>query len=322
MKPLPSSSTPGKAALHLTEQALQWLVDLHSGDPQKADWDAYLDWCDTSAAHQRAAQAAEQLWERLGSAQQRPAPKSQRLPLLGLVVVLGLGGGVAWQGVESGWLADQRTGLGERRTVQLADGSRLELAPLTRVDIALDGNRRVVRLYRGELFVQVAPDPQRPFEVAAAGGHIRALGTAFDVRRNAERVHLVVTEHAVQVRQQINGASQVAEVQQGQGLDYDGQGLSQPYPVDTAGETAWRRDRLAFTKRTLGEVLDDMKAYHRGLIWVRDDTLRRLPVSGVVGTDDLPAQLQLLQQSLPVRIRQLPWLTIIERDTSRALPGH
>lgn len=301
----------------LTEQALQWLVDLHSGDEQKADWEGYLHWCETSPEHQRAAHAAEQLWERLGSALQRPAPRTRRLPVLGLLLALGLGSGLTWQGSEQGWLADQRTGLGERRTLQLADGSQLELAPQTRVDIDLDGSQRLLRLYSGELYVQVAADPQRPFEVEAAGGRIRALGTAFDVRRKAEDVHVVVTEHAVRVSLLANGAAQTAEVQEGQGLDYGPNGLSQPYAVDKSAETAWRRDRLVFNNRSLGDVLDEMRPYHPGLIWVRDASLRQLPVTGIVGTDDLAAQLKLLQQSLPVRIRKLPWLTLIERDTSR-----
>ncbi|MEG0859353.1 MAG: FecR domain-containing protein [Pseudomonas sp.] len=320
MKPQPSSPPADKPDSALTRQALQWLVDLHSGDEQKTAWEGYLHWCETSPEHQCAAHAAEQLWERLGSALQRPAPRSRRLPVLGLLLALGLGTGLTWQGSEQGWLADQRTGLGERRTLQLADGSQLELAPQTRVDIELDGNPRLLRLYSGELYVQVAADPQRPFEVEAAGGRIRALGTAFDVRSKAEDVHVVVTEHAVRVSLLADGTAQTAEVQEGQGLDYGTKGLTQPYAVDKSAETAWRRDRLVFNNRSLGDVLDEMKPYHPGLIWVRDESLRQLPVTGIVGTDDLAAQLQLLQQSLPVRIRQLPWLTLIERDTSRSQP--
>lgn len=313
-------SSPPQSVLR--EQALQWLVDLHSGDEPHADWDAYLQWCETSPDHQRAAQAAEWLWEQVGGALQRPAPRPRRLPMLGLILALGLGGGVAWQGQEQGWMADQRTGVGERRTVQLADGSRLELAPQTRVDIDLDGPQRVLRLYAGELYVQVAADPLRPFEVEAAQGRMRALGTAFDVRREAGNVHLVVTEHAVHVSLQTNGATQTAEVAEGQGLDYDATGLSRPYAVDAGAETAWRQDRLVFNQRPLGEVLDALKPYHRGLFWIRDASLRQLPVTGIVGTDDLPAQLQLLQHSLPVRIRRLPWLTVVERDEARARSSH
>jgi len=297
----------------LTEQALQWLVDLHAGEGQSASWDDYLRWCATSPLHQQAAQTAERLWERLGSRLERP--KSRRMPLLGLVLAIGLAGGLYWQAQSQGWMADQRTAVGERRSLQLADGSRLELAPRTRVDIELSGSQRLVRLYAGEVFVQVAADPQRPFEIEAGNGRMRALGTAFDVRNSGNSVHLVVTEHAVRVTH--GQSAQVAEVEEGQGLQYGAQWLSRPQAVDVSAATAWRRDRLVFNERPLVEVVDELRRYHPGVIWLRDDELGSLPVTGIVGTGDVMAQLQLLQQSLPLRVRQLPWLTLIERDPAR-----
>ncbi|MEE1925328.1 FecR family protein [Pseudomonas sp. 148P] len=299
----------------LIDDALQWLVDLHSGTASDDDWEQYQQWCERSAEHQVAAQAAERLWERLGSALQRPAPRRRAGPLLGLALAIGLAGGTAWQAREDGWLADQRTAAGERRELRLDDGSQLVLAPQTRVDITLEGSRRTVRLYAGELFVQVAPDPSRPFEVQAANGTLRALGTAFDVRRDGPRVRLVVTEHSVGVTRE--GAAGPTVVREGQTLSFDADGISTPHEVDTASLTAWRRDRLIFDSQPLGEVLDELSRYHRGLLWVRDPALRQLPVTGLFDTRDLYAQLALLQQSLPIRIRKLPWLTVVERDEQR-----
>lgn len=298
----------------LTEQALQWLVDLHAGEGQSASWDDYLRWCETSPAHQQAAQTAERLWQRLGSTLRRP--KNKRLPILGLTLALLLGGSLYWQGHSHGWMADQRTAVGERRQVQLADGSQLELAPQTRVDVLFEQHRRVLRLYAGEVFVQVAADPQRPFEVEARGGRIRALGTAFDVRHGESSVQLAVTEHTVRVS--LDSTAQAIDVPQGQGLRYGSRWLSQPQDIDVNAATAWRRGRLVFNAKPLGEVVDELGRYHTGIILIRDAELRDLPVTGIVGTADTAAQLQLLEQSLPVRIRKLPWLTLIERDPTRA----
>lgn len=150
----------------------------------------------------------------------------------------------------------------------------------------------------------------------AASGTLRALGTAFDVRRDGERVRLVVTEHSVGVSHAGDPAQTV--VQSGQRLDYDADGLLPLRDVDADNLTAWRRDRLIFERQPLGEVLDALSRYHNGLLWVRDPALRRLPVSGLFETRDVDAQLALLQQSLPIRIRKLPWLTIVERDEARS----
>lgn len=315
MKRESSGFCSGKASTVLTEQALQWLVDLHSGDAEAPAWDAYLQWCETSPQHQHAAHAAERLWERLGSALERPPASSRRVPLLGLTIALSLAGGLYWQAQTQGWVADQVTALGEHRTLNLADGSRLELAPHTRVDIDLEGDRRVLRLYAGELFVQVAADAQRPFEVLAGNGRMRALGTGFDVRREGEQVRMVVTEHSVRVT--LEGDAQAVDVDAGQAVQFGPHGLEDAQAVDIASATAWRRDRLVFNQQPLGEVLEQIGHYHLGLIWVRDNDLRRLPVTGVVATDDTHAQLQLLQRTLPLRVRQFPWLTVIERDDAR-----
>ena len=69
--------------------------------------------------------------------------------------------GLSWQlaggqgGVRS-WLADYRTGTGERRTVTLADGSELTLNTRTSVDVSMDPTRRLLVLREGEILVQTA----------------------------------------------------------------------------------------------------------------------------------------------------------------------
>lgn len=313
---MPSAEELDRPLPGLIDEALQRLVDLHSGSATDSDWDDYQQWCERSTEHHSAALAAERLWEQLGSALQRPKPQRRTSAMLRLVLAVGLASGMFWQAHEDGWLADQRTAAGERRELRLDDGSQLVMAPRTRLDVRFENNRRTLHLYSGELFVQVAPDAARPFEVEAANGTLRALGTGFDVRREGERVRLVVTEHSVGVTRQGSAAQTV--VQAGQSLSYDADGISPPRDVDATSLTAWRRDRLIFDRQPLGQVLDELGRYHAGLLWIRDPALRQLPVTGLFETRDLDAQLALLQQSLPIRIRKLPWLTVVERDETRS----
>ena len=290
----------------LQEQALQWLVDLHDGRPDAGRWDRYLAWSEQSPAHRRAALDAETLWESLGTSLRRPRRRTLPLLALGMAAMLSVGG--LHQAHEQGWLADQRTGPGERRELHLSDGSILTLAPGTRVDIRLTGGRRLVRLYRGELYVEVAADPAHPFDVESAGVRMRALGTAFDARNEGERVRLVVTEHRVGM----TVGDESRQVSQGQALDYANGQMGTAHAVDVEAVTAWRRDRLVFDGEPLGEVLDTLGRYRGGLIWVSDPRLRALPVTGSLPTADADAQLRWLEQVLPVRVRQWPWLIRIE----------
>ncbi|HFL6970586.1 TPA: FecR family protein, partial [Pseudomonas aeruginosa] len=71
------------------------------------------------------------------------------------------------------WLADQRTGVGEQRRLTLPDGSLLTLNTDSAVDLAFDASQRLVRLLRGEIFVDSRADP-RPFRVATAEARLHA----------------------------------------------------------------------------------------------------------------------------------------------------
>ena len=106
-------------------------------------------------------------------------PETGRRGVLRGIVGLGLLGGGLWLGghSESGrtLLADLRTGTGERRSVSLNDGSRLQLNADSAVDCDFSAQRRLLRLYRGALVVQVAADPERPFIVRSDQGDILSL---------------------------------------------------------------------------------------------------------------------------------------------------
>ncbi|MGH8258836.1 MAG: FecR family protein [Steroidobacteraceae bacterium] len=76
------------------------------------------------------------------------------------------------------------TATGERRTAILHDGSRVTLNTDTRMVVRYERAVRRVRLIRGEALFQVRKAPDRPFIVMTGEWEIRALGTAFEVRRN------------------------------------------------------------------------------------------------------------------------------------------
>lgn len=85
------------------------------------------------------------------------------------------------------------TAAGQRATVTLADGSRITLAPQSRVMVASDFGRvtRTVAL-SGEAYFQVAPAGNAPFLVQTGDIVTRVLGTTFDVRRYNTDAHVQV----------------------------------------------------------------------------------------------------------------------------------
>ena len=97
-------------------------------------------------------------------------------------------------------MREYATARGQRGTLQLPDGSRLMLAPQSRLRIPVDFGRDVRELsLDGEALFTVAHDSTRPFRVRAKGAVAEDIGTRFDLRAYAEDslVAVAVAEGAV-----------------------------------------------------------------------------------------------------------------------------
>eukprot|EP01042_Synura_sphagnicola_P036120 gene36120-46223_t len=188
------------------EAAVAWFVRLRDEEVTEADRAAFAVWLKADPAHERAWGELEALWGALDQVAvpgmvapvtdrpERRRPRAFWRPLAAAAMLL-LAVTAALRLLPPGLLADYRTGIGERRVVDLADGSRIELGPASAIEVDLGNARRAVRLVAGEAFFTVARDPARPFVVGAGQGEIAVLGTAFDVKiGRSETVSVVVTE--------------------------------------------------------------------------------------------------------------------------------
>ncbi|WP_281932545.1 FecR family protein [Methylocystis iwaonis] len=188
-----------------------------------------------------------------------------------------------------GWLAefanrhpaDYSTGVGERRTVTLTDGSRVELDSHSAIAVRFEAGLRRVTLLSGEAWFEVAPIASRPFVVEAAGGTVTALGTAFDVALQKNGARVAVSEHAVAVAS--GGERLIVETRQETSYEADTPARA---PVSVAAENvaAWRRGALVVEDRSLGEALTILGRYRYGYVFcLRASTCARR-VSGVFST--------------------------------------
>jgi transmembrane sensor len=97
-------------------------------------------------------------------------------------------------------MREYATSRGQRGTLQLPDGTRLLLAPQSRLRISADFGRRARELFLdGEALFTVVHDSTRPFRVRAKGAVAEDIGTRFDLRAYAEDslVAVAVAEGAV-----------------------------------------------------------------------------------------------------------------------------
>ena len=305
------------------DAARRWFVLLRDDAVSATDRHGFAVWLAGDPANQEAWRQTVALWDRMdgavpallaqegGARDGGHAGMSRRRWLQqAAAAALVLGGGAAYLANTPALYADYTTAVGERRSIALADGSVVDLAPDSALSATIDAGRRRLTLHSGEAYFRVAADAARPFVVTAANGEITALGTAFDVKRLPDGVRVAVTEHAVAVAV---GRESPVRLAEGYDLRYGPDGIDSPRPSDAATVLAWRQDRLFFQDAPLGEVVADLGRYRRGQVLIFGATLRTLPVTGFFHTTQTESALQTIAATLPVRMTRLTDRLIIIR---------
>ena len=113
--------------------------------------------------------------------------------------------GTAWWKVER--FPSYSTDIGERRSITLADGSTVDLNARSRLRIEFSKKERRVELDEGQALFQVSKDKNRPFIVSGGAATVRAVGTQFDVNRQASGTTVTVLEGRVAVYSTVHAES-------------------------------------------------------------------------------------------------------------------
>jgi transmembrane sensor len=156
------------------------------------------------------------------------------------------------------------TALGEMRRVPLQDGSLAAVNTDTKLAVDLQPNSRNVRIDQGEAWFQVAKDKTRPFVVAAGDVRVRAVGTAFSVRRLDEGADVQVTEGVVEVWT-VGREANLAKVSAGTRtyVAYaSGSAASSENRAAIDRTLSWRDGQLVFDGDTLGDAAAEFNRYN------------------------------------------------------------
>ncbi len=184
------------------------------------------------------------------------------------------------------------TGTGERRVLLLQDGSRITLNTGTRVVVRYDARARRVRLERGEALFEVNRAPRWPFIVTAGGREIRALGTAFDVRRYGdEQVSITLVEGRISVVPADAGITPPSRevtvlASSGQRVTFaphQAPALDRPVLEQVI---AWQSGEVVFDDMRLSDAVREMNRYSERRIVIEDPRVAALRVSGLFQAGD------------------------------------
>jgi len=240
-------------------------------------------------------------WDDTTAAASRTRPAlTRRHALLAGGIAAGLAAAVAY-GLRPSKYA---TEVGEVRRLPLSDGSVAEINTASSIQVSLNPDRRIVRMDQGEAWFQVAKDANRPFVVEAGQVRVRAVGTAFSVRRRQNGADVMVTEGVVEtwtegardkpVRLTAGEKAYVSEA------DPVNRILSAPSEIDR--ELAWRDGNIDLAGESLADAVAEFNRHNRRKLVIADPAIADEPLYGVFHANDPQGFARAVRVSLDVDI--------------------
>jgi len=227
---------------------------------------------------------------------------------MGLAAVLAISAYVQRPAVLARWNADLSTYAGQRLQRQLADGTKLELNSDTALKFELSSTQRLVTLLRGEVFIDIAPDP-RPLVVKTDAGEMRDIGTSFNVAESSDNTVVVVATGVVEVTSRSGERARVSESQR---VAFSATDVSAVTGTDLEDDLAWRRGQVVFRQQRLADVVATLNRYRTGRIVIVNPWIRDLNVSGTFDIDRSASPIEALENVLGVRATSLtPYLVML-----------
>lgn len=310
--------------------ATHWFLRLQEDDVSEQDRAECLRWRQTDGMHDLAWRRLETLWRNFDDLEGNAARPAQAalaklatrkrdkrrlkravgatIVCIGLAVLLS-------DAMHPYLLADHHTGLAQRETLTLPDGSQVTLDAHSAVDIRYSQTERRVVLREGQILAQVHHDRvNRPFIIQTEQGTATALGTRYTVSLQGRRTIISVIESSVRACPQTLAPITCMDLNPGQSAAIAEGTVSRMTSSGFTDPASWTQGYLALDNQPLSRVLHMLRAYHSGLLWYDERDLQSVRVSGVIPIDDSSQAFSILAQTLPIRIRQYsPWAVTIKK---------
>ncbi|AOE87284.1 FecR domain-containing protein [Pseudomonas sp. TCU-HL1] len=310
-----------RIASAVAEQAVAWLVELQSGDISEQRRQAWQDWRAADAEHERAWQRIETVNLSLRdldtplalNALGAPARRNRREALkLLMLCALVSGGAISLRDSEPllALRSDAATGVGERRALHLADGSRLDLNTASAVDVRFDAGQRLIEMRQGEILLDGVAD-SRPLRIRTSQGLIESRGGRLGIR---------ILERSSRVSLFAGSADLLADGQRqsllpGQQANLSPARIGTPFSA-SEDSVAWTRGMLVASHMRLDDFLAELGRYRRGHLSC-DPQVAGLLLSGSYPLDNTERILAMLPKALPVEVHSLTryWIKVHPRAT-------
>jgi len=202
----------------------------------------------------------------------------------------------------------------------LEDGSEIDLNDGAELIIDYSEGQRLVELRSGEAHFTVAKDPSRPFVVRVGRAEIRALGTAFNVRRDSSSLEVLVTEGNVVCevkdaekesgdKPSVEPNSREVEAGQRSVMDLTRGGKSVPTvdmvePEDIERLLSWKPAILEFKGTPLTEAIGEFNRRNRTQIVLQNEAMASHAIVASIRSNRIDEFVRLLELALQIESRK------------------
>ena len=325
----------------IEREAAEWVMRFDDGDASPEDLAAFEAWRHRSPQHQAAAERASDFWGgmaviddfvdhaeaealkepiRLDAAARRIRPWRRVMAggIAASIAALCVFGVIQFISTSnSSFGATYVTAVGEQKTVDLPDGSKIVLNTDGAIDVDFTRKERVIRLVRGEAFFDVEHDPSKAFSVLTKSGVVTAVGTAFSVKVSDGHIDVLVTEGRVALAAESitlgetltrdDDSVNIMEVSAGQSAVYNQkvEKLEVVPPDAIERKLDWQDGLLSFNGEPLHQVVADISRYTDVRIEIADEELAQRRVAALYEVGKIEPMLEALRLTANVEVEHI-----------------
>ena len=212
------------------------------------------------------------------------------------------------------WTSDLATTTGERRSIQLPDGTRLQLNTDSAVDLDFNPRQRLIKLVRGEILVSCGATSSAPLLVETRHGLLEGIDGRLAVRQVSDCTRLSVISGNVTIHSphQADGLSTQVHAGENYLVRRTEAVPTQPMNMDVG---AWADGLIVTRGMRLADFLGEVGRYRHGFLGCSAE-IADLRLSGVFRLEDTDKLLAILPKTLPVQVRyRTRWWVSLERST-------
>ncbi|CAI3786555.1 Protein FecR [Pseudomonas sp. MM227] len=313
----PPPASPVAHVDDISHRASAWFALMQGGSPTAAEQAELAAWLDADPRNAEAYAQLEHLWAasaQLHSLNAAPAAahlSRRRFVGMGIAasaVAVSACASMLWLNDMGLPFADVRSAVGKRRTVSLPDGSTVDLAGHTALNVDFSPTRRAVELLHGEAYFTVLPAAAGEFTVNSRSGQVVAAEGEFCLSCDDASTLLTVSRKSVRVVT----ANQQIDLAEGLSLRFSRDRTGPIQHAELAQVLAWRSGRLVFFDKPLFTVIDELQRWREGRIFIMDKQLASRRVSLILNLNKPEQMLDAITKALAVRVdRYTDLITLI-----------